>query len=43
MATTQLTPVRDYDFYEVDLKAGQRLTVEQWAAGFTHGGETMEL
>ena len=29
---------RDYDFYEVDLKKGQRLTVEQWAADFTHGG-----
>lgn len=30
--------VRDYDFYEVDLKAGQLLTVEQWASAFTHAG-----
>ena len=30
--------VRDYDFYEVNLKAGQRLTVEQWAACFPFGG-----
>ena len=30
--------VRDYDFYKIDLKAGQRITVEQWAACFPFGG-----
>jgi len=30
--------VRDYDFYRVEMKKGQRLTVEQWAAGFPFGG-----